>query len=157
PRGPALYAAFFALIFVLAAIATHHMQRSTKGRLVRVQVVSLSAIAALVVIVKIALLSTAVSALVVPVAVLALVPTLALDRPVGLAPGVLGALVVSLLAPFDLGLAILLLVQSATAGLVVAERPKRRWIAALSAGLVATLCTSATYALLTYLTAGRAP
>src|SRR6185436_11390127 len=89
PRGPVLYAAFFAMIFALAAIFTHHMRRSTRGRLVRVQLVSLIVIAVLAVVVKLVLLSTALSALVVPVAVLALVPTLVLDRTVGLATGVL--------------------------------------------------------------------
>jgi putative nucleotidyltransferase with HDIG domain len=157
PRGPVLYAAFFALIFVLAAIFTYHLRRSTRGRLLRVQLVSFLLLAVLAVAVKLVLLSTALSAFVVPVAVLALVPTLVLDRTVGLATGVLAALVVSVLSPFDVGLAILLLVQAATAGLVVAERPKQRWRAALVGGLVATLCTSATYLLLTYLTTGQLP
>jgi putative nucleotidyltransferase with HDIG domain len=157
PRGPVLYLAFFAVTLVLASLFTHHMRRSTKGRLVRVQVVSLAVIAVLAVVVKLGMLSTALSALVVPVAVLAMVPTMALDRIVGLATGVLAALVVSLQAPFDVGLAIMLLVQAATAGLVVSERPKRRWVAALAAGLVTTLCTGATYLLLTYLTTGGAP
>src|SRR5215510_12873153 len=97
PRGPVLTLAFFALSFVLAALFTHHMRRSTKGRLVRVQIVSLAVIAVLTVAVKVVLLSTALSALVVPLAVLAMVPTMVLDRVVGLATGVLAALVVSLL------------------------------------------------------------
>ena len=50
--------------------------------------------------------------LVVPVALFAMVPTLVLDRIVGLATGTLAALVVSLLVPFDVGVAILLLVQA---------------------------------------------
>jgi membrane-associated HD superfamily phosphohydrolase len=157
PHGPVLYLAFFALSLVLAAIFTHHMRRSIKGRLIRVQVVSLAVVAVLAVAVKLVMLGTALSALVVPVAVLAMIPTMALDRTVGLATGVLAALVVSLQAPFDVGLAILLLVQAATAGLVVPERPKRRWVAALGAGLVTTLCTGATYLLLTYLATGGAP
>src|SRR6185503_6862224 len=157
PRGPVLYLALFALVWALGAIFTHHMRRSTRGRLVRVQIVSLAAIAVVAVAAKLVLLSTALSALVVPVAALAIVPTMALDRVVGLATGVLAALAVSLLAPFDVGLAILLLVQAATAGLVVAERPQRRWIAALTAGGAATLCTSATYLVLAYLTTGRPP
>jgi hypothetical protein len=157
PRGAPVYLAFFALTFVLAALCTHHMRRSIKGRLIRVQVVSLAVIAILAVVVKIVLLATALSALVVPIAALAMVPTLALDRIVGLATGVLAALVVSLLAPFDLGLAILLLVQAATAGLVISERMKRRWLAALSAGGAATLCTAASHLLLTFLSAGHAP
>ncbi|HEX7841946.1 MAG TPA: HDIG domain-containing protein, partial [Kofleriaceae bacterium] len=157
PRGPALYLAFFALSFVLAALFTHHMRRSTKGRLIRVQAVSLAVIAMLAVAVKIVLLSTALSALVVPLALLAMVPTMVLDRTVGLATGVLAALVVSLLAPFAIGLALLLLVQAAAAGLVVTEGTRRRWLPALVAGGVTTLCTGATYLLVTYLTTGHAP
>jgi cyclic-di-AMP phosphodiesterase PgpH len=157
PRGPALYLALFALSFVLAAIFSHHLRRSNQGRLVRVQLVSLALIAVIAILAKALMLATALSALVVPVAVLAMIPTLVLDRVVGLATGVLAALVVSLLAPFDVGLAILLLVQAATAGLVIAERPKHRWGPALSAGLVTTLCTGAMYVLLTYLTTGHAP
>ena len=157
PGGTGLYLAFFALSFVLGALFTHHVSRSTKGRLVRVQVVSLATIALLAVAVKIVLLSTALSALVVPIAVLAMVPTMVLDRVVGLATGVLAALVISLQAPFDIGLALLLLVQTAAAGLVIAERPRRRWLAALTAGAVTTLCTAATYLLLTYLIGGHAP
>src|SRR6185503_7811243 len=157
PRGPVFYLALFALVWALAAIFSQHMRRSTRGRLVRVQIVSLAAIAVVAVAAKLVLLSTALSALVVPVAVLAIVPTLALDRVVGLATGVLAALVVSLLAPFDVGLAILLLVQAATAGLAVAERPRRRWVAALTAGVAATLCTSAAYFLLAYLSTGQPP
>jgi hypothetical protein len=84
PRGPVLYLALFALTLVLAAIFTHHMRRSTRGRLVRIQVVSLAVIAVLAVAVKLVMLSTALSALVVPVAVLAMVPTMVLDRIVGL-------------------------------------------------------------------------
>jgi hypothetical protein len=53
------------------------------------------------------------------------------------------ALVVGLLGPFDLGVAVLMLVQASTAGLVVAER-QLRWKSALAASLVA-LFTAATY------------
>ncbi|MBA3457371.1 MAG: HDIG domain-containing protein, partial [Deltaproteobacteria bacterium] len=157
PHGTLPYVAFFLLTFVLAAICTHHMRRSTRGRLVRVQIVSLVAIVLVALAVKIMLLMTSLSVLVVPVAVLALVPTLALDRIVGLATGILAALAVALLGPFDVGVAILLLVQAAVAGLVVAEQPKDRMRAVLTAGAVTTLFTAATYVLLTYLTTGHAP
>ncbi len=157
PRGPLPYVAFFLLTFVLAAIFTHHMRRSTRGRLVRVQVFSLVAIVLVAILVKIMLLLTSLSMLVVPVAVLAIVPTVALDRIVGLATGILAALTVALLGPFDVGVAILLLVQAAVAGLVVAEHPKDRWRAVVTAGAVTTLFTAATYVLLTYLTTGHVP
>jgi putative nucleotidyltransferase with HDIG domain len=157
PTGPLPYAAFFALTLVFATIFAHHMRRSTKGKLVRVQVVSLIAVVLLAGVVKAVLLGTAASVLTVPVALFALVPTLVLDRVVGLATGILAALVISLLGPFDLGVAILMLVQAATAGLVIAERPRHRWKSALFAGLVTTLFTVATYVLLTYLTTGAMP
>ncbi len=154
PHGALPYLAFFVLVLVLGTIFTHHMQRSTLGRLVRVQIVSLVSVALLAATAKIMLLGTAASALVVPVAVMSMVPTMVLDRVVGLATGVLAALLIALLGPFDLGIAILMLVQASTAGLVVAERPRNRWRSALIAGAVTTLLTTATYILLVYLTTG---
>ena len=53
--------------------------------------------------------------------------------------------------------AILLLVQVATAGLVVAEHPKQRLRAILIAGAAATVLTALTYPLLRYLTTGHLP
>ncbi|MDQ3299478.1 MAG: HDIG domain-containing protein [Myxococcota bacterium] len=157
PAGAVPFLAFFVLAFVFAAIFTHHMQRSTKGRLVRVQVVSLVTVAAVAIAVKVLMLTTAMSILVVPVALLAMLPTMVLDRVVGLATGILAALVTSLMIPFDVSVAILLLVQAASAGLVVSERPKDRWRAAITAGAMTTLFTAGTYVLLAYLTTGAFP
>ncbi len=157
PTGALPYVALFLLPLVLAAIFTHHMRRSTRGRLVRVQLVSLATIVAVAIAIKIAMLFTAVSALVVPVALIAFVATMALDRIVGLASGVLLALVVGLLGPFDVGVAVVLLVQAAVAGLVVAEQPKDRVRAVLVAGGITTLCTVGTFVLLSYLTTGALP
>ncbi len=157
PRGPLPYVAFFALVLVFGAIFTHHMRRSTLGRLLRVQAISLISVTLLAITAKVVLLGSAASILIVPVALLAMVPTMVLDRVVGLATGVLAALTLSLIGPFDLGIAILMLVQASTAGLVVAERPRHRWKAALSAGAVTTLLTVGTYVLLSYLTTGKLP
>jgi putative nucleotidyltransferase with HDIG domain len=157
PKGPLPYIAFFMLALVFGTIFAHHMRRSTRGRLVRVQIVSLVSIVLLAGAFKAVLLGSAASHLIVPVALLAMLPTMVLDRVVGLATGILAALVVSLLGPFDLGVAILMLVQAATAGLVVAERPKHRWKSVLFAGAITTLFTVATYVLLTYLTTGAMP
>nr|MDQ3370314.1 HDIG domain-containing protein [Myxococcota bacterium] len=157
PRGALPYVAFLVLTLVFGAIFTHHMRRSNQGRLLRVQVVSLACVAVIAILAKVLMVTTAVSVLVIPVALLAMVPTMVLDRIVGIATGVLAALVVSLMIPFDVSVAILLLVQAATAGLVIAERPKARWRAALMAGGIATLFTAATYLLLTYLTTGTVP
>ncbi|MGE5187101.1 MAG: HDIG domain-containing metalloprotein [Acidobacteriota bacterium] len=157
PHGAVPYVAYFALVLVLAGLFAHHTRRSTYGRLVRTQLVTLGLIAVAAIAVKLVMVTTALSVLVVPVALFAIVPTMALDRVVGLASGTLAALVVSLLVPFDVGLAILLLVQAGTAGLVVPERPKARWRAALAGGALATLLSALTYPLLVYLTTGQLP
>lgn len=157
PHGPIPYVAFLLLVGVLAGLFTHHTRRSTQGRLLRVQLVSLGLIVATAVVVKLVMLTTALSVLVVPVALFAMVPTLVLDRVVGLATGTLAALVIAFLVPFDVGVAVMLMVQAGAAGLMVAERPKRRMRAILIAGGVATLFTAATYPLMLYLSAGALP
>ena len=157
PAGGLPYLLYGLLALALALIATHHLRRSIRGRLVRVQLVGFAAIAVLALVVKVVLLATTVSILAVPVAAFALVPTLTLDRIVGLATGVLAALVVALVGPFDVGVAILLLVQVSVAGLVVAEGPKRRVRHAVYAGACATLATALIYPLYLYLGLGHAP
>jgi cyclic-di-AMP phosphodiesterase PgpH len=157
PHGPLPYVAFLLLVGVLTGLFTHHTRRSTYGRLLRVQLVSLTTIIVLAIAVKAVMLTTSLSVLVVPVALLSMVPTLVLDRVVGLATGTLAALVVALLVPFDVGVAVMLMVQAGAAGLVIAERPKKRLRAVLIAGAAATLFTAATYPLMLYLTTGRFP
>jgi putative nucleotidyltransferase with HDIG domain len=157
PQGPTRVVAFLLLLCVLGGLFSHHMQRSNHGRRLRTQLVNLALIAIAAFVVKAVMLTTAVSVLVVPVALLAMVPTLALDRVVGLATGTLTALVVALLVPFDVGVAVVLLVQVAVSGLVIAERPKHVVRAALIAGAVTTVCSALVYPLLTYLTSGALP
>ena len=157
PHGATPLLAYLLLVGVLGALFTYHMRRSLYGRLVRVQLVSLALIVLTAIVVQAAMLLTGVSVLVVPIALFALVPTLVLDRIVGLATGMLAALVISFVVPFDYGIAILLLVQAAAAGLVVAERPKRRLRSLLVAGTTATVFTAATYPLMVYLSVGRLP
>jgi putative nucleotidyltransferase with HDIG domain len=157
PHGAVPYLAFLLITGVLAGLFAHHTQRSTRGRLLRVQVVNLALIVATAYVVKLLMLTTSLSVLVVPVAVAAMVPTLVLDRVVGLATGTLTALLVSFLVPFDVGVAVMLMVQAGAAGLMIAERPKRQLRTILVAGAVATLFTAATYPLMLYLSAGRLP
>ncbi len=147
PQGPIPYVAFLLIVGVLAGLFTHHTRRSTQGRLLRVQLVSLGLIVATAIVVKLVMLTTALSVLVVPIALFAMVPTLVLDRVVGLATATLAALVVAFLVPFDVGVAVMLMVQAGAAGLLVAERPKHRLRALLVAGGITTLLTAATYPL----------
>ena len=157
PGGIVPYISYFLLAVVLAGLFAHHLRRSSYGRLLRVQLVSLALVLATAAIVKTVMLGTAVSILLVPVALFAMLPTLALDRVVGLATGTLAALVVSLLVPCDVSVIVLLLVQAGTAGLMIAERPKSPWRAALIAGGVSTLFTALTYPLLVYLRTWELP
>ncbi len=157
PHGAIPYLAYLVLAGVFAGLFVYHTRRSNRGRLVRVQLVSLALVLVAAALVKLVMLTTAISILAVPVCVFALVPTLVLDRVVGLATGTLAALVVAMLVPFDLGVAIMLLVQIATAGLVVAERPKHRLTAVIVAGAAATILTGLTYPMLQYLTTGHVP
>src|SRR6185503_9473272 len=98
-HGPTPYIAYFLLVGVLAGLFTHHTRRSTQGRLIRVQLVSLAMLLVFAIVVKVMMLTTQLSVLAIPVALFAMVPTLVVDRVVGLATGTLAALIVSLLVP----------------------------------------------------------
>ncbi|HEY1811530.1 MAG TPA: HDIG domain-containing protein [Kofleriaceae bacterium] len=145
PSGPSPWLAAFAIAALAAAAWSHVVRRSPRGRLVAVQIGSLALVIVACAIVKVAMLVTAVSLLATPVAVLAIVPVVALDRVVGIATGVLAAIAVALMAPFDAGVIAVLLVQAVVAGLVVAERPRRRARAIVVAGGAAVLAVAAAY------------
>jgi cyclic-di-AMP phosphodiesterase PgpH len=157
PRGAAPYLAYFLLCAALVAVYAHHLRTSNRGRLLRVQVVNLVVLVAVAVVTKIALLTTSVSVLAVPVAIAAIIPTLVFDRTVGLATGILSAVVVSLLVPFDVGVAAVLVAQAATAGILVPDSPKRPLRASLLAGLAAAGVAAFIYGVFTYLTTSALP
>src|SRR3569623_2045660 len=157
PHGAMEFLAFAVLVLVLASLFSHHMRRSGYGRLLRVQIVSLAMIAIAAIVVMVAMLTTSASVFVVPLALFAMVPTLALDRVVGLATGTLAALIVALLVPFDVSVAIVLLAQAAVAGLVIDERPKRVLRTVFLAGAATPACAALVYPLLVYFTTGAWP
>lgn len=157
PRGGAPYVAYFLLCAALVAVYAHHMRRTNRGRLLRVQLVHLLSLVVAAVLTKIALLTTAVSVLALPVAIAAIVPTLVFDRIVGLATGVLAAVVISLLVPFDVGVTAVLVAQAATAGLLVPESPKHPLRAAALAGVASAFVSAFIYGTFTYLTKGALP
>jgi putative nucleotidyltransferase with HDIG domain len=157
PRGLFGDLAYFVVVLALAAIYTLHLRRSNRGRFLRTQVVLLGAVLALAVIVKVAMLLTAVSVLAVPVALLALAVAMAVDRDAGVATGVLASLVVGLLVPFDIGVTAILLVQAVTASLLLPDRIKRRWRVGLWAGLASAAAAAIAYGVVHYLTRGSAP
>lgn len=157
PRGPGFAVAYFLLCAALVAVYAHHLRRSNRGRLLRVQMVNLLTLAGVAVVTKIALLTTTFSVLALPVALAAIVPTLVFDRAVGLATGVLSAVVISLLVPFDVGVATVLVAQAATAGLLVPEAPKRPLRSAAIAGLASAGVAAFIYGVFTFLTTGALP
>ncbi|HUQ01441.1 MAG TPA: HDIG domain-containing protein [Kofleriaceae bacterium] len=157
PRGLGGFAAYFAVLFVLAAGVTHHLRRSNRGRLLRVQLVLLGTVAAGAILTKTLLLLWPVSVLAVPVALGAVVPTLVYDRTVGLAGGVLAAVVMSLLVPFDVGVSTVLVVQAVAAAIVIPERARPRMMIAMLAGAMAVAGAVLTYAAFSYLSNGVVP
>lgn len=157
PRPLPAMAAYFVILFALAAIYSHHIRRSNRGRLLRVQLINLGVLAATAITIKILSLTTTMSVLVVPVALAAIVPTLVLDRTVGLATGVLAALVMSLVVPFDLGVATILLAQASVAGLIVPDRQRSPLGAAAMGAAAAAIGAGATYGIYLYISTGVAP
>jgi cyclic-di-AMP phosphodiesterase PgpH len=157
PSTGSALAAYFAILFALAAIYSHHCRRSNRGRLLRVQLVNLGVLAAAAVGVKVLMLLTTVSVLAVPVALAAIIPTLVFDRHVGLATGVLAAIVMSLVVPFDLGVATILLAQASVGGLIVPDRQRAPVRAALLGACAAAIGAALTYGIYVYLSTGAAP
>ena len=157
PSPRSALAAYFVIVFALAAIYAHHCRRSNRGRLLRVQVVNLGVIAAAAIAVKVLMLTTAVSVLVVPVALAAIVPTLVFDRTVGLATGTLAALVMSLVVPFDVGVAMILLAQASVAGLIVPDRQRAPTSAAMTGAVAGAIGAAVTYGIYVFITTGAGP
>lgn len=157
PRGPGAFFAFAAVLFAVAAGVIHHLRRSSHGRLLRVQLVLLGSVAAGAALTKALLLSFPVSVLAVPVALGAVVPALAFDRAVGIAGGVLAAVVMSLLVPFDVGVTTVLLVQAVAAAIALPERPRAQFGLAVGSGATATAAAALTYLAFSYLSTGAVP
>jgi putative nucleotidyltransferase with HDIG domain len=157
PSASARFAAYAAVLFLLAVGVTHQMRRSNRGRLLRVQLVILGTVALGAIVTKGLLLAYPVSVLAVPVALGAMVPTLVFDRTAGLAAGVLSAVTMALLVPFDVGIATVLVVQAVAAAIVLPDRARPRWATAMVAGAVAMLGAALTYLGFFYLSDGVVP
>ncbi len=157
PRGTAPWFAYVAIAMALTLLYTLHLRRNHRGRLLRVQLVHLGLVLGVAVVTKIALLLSPMSVLVIPVSLAAVVPTLVFDRTVGLATGVWASILLSFLVPFDVGVSAVMVVQAATAALLVPERHDRPWRLALGAGIVSAVAAGVTYGAFHYLSSGAAP
>ncbi|MCE9572140.1 MAG: HDIG domain-containing protein, partial [Deltaproteobacteria bacterium] len=157
PHGTAPWFAYLAIAMALTLLYTLHLRRNHRGRLLRVQLVHLGLVLAVAIVTKIALLLSPMSVLVIPVSLAAVVPTLVFDRTVGLATGVWASILLSFLVPFDVGVSAVMVVQAATAALLVPERHDRPWRLALGAGVVSAVAAGVTYGAFHYLSSGSAP
>jgi hypothetical protein len=157
PHGAAPWFAYLAIALALTLLYTLHLRRNHHGRLLRVQLVHLGLVLVVALLTKIGLLLTPMSVLVIPVSLAAVVPTLVFDRTVGLATGVWASILLSFLVPFDVGVSAVMVVQAATAALLVPERHDRPWRLALAAGVVSSGAAALTYGAFHYLSSGSAP
>ena len=149
--------AYFAVALVFAAVYTLQLRRTPQGRLLRTQLVLLGVLLACAVAVKAAMLLSSVSVLAIPVALLAIVTTLAVDRSTGIATGALGGALVGLLVPFDIGITAVLLVQGLTAALLLPDHVRKRWRIILAVGLASSALSVLAYGVVHYLTRGTVP
>jgi len=157
PSGLVAWLAYLAGLFLLALLYTTQLRRSHKGSLLRTQAVTLALLLGMAAILKVGLLLSALSVLLVPVAGAALLATAVVDLAVGLATGLVAALLVGFLVPFDLGTITVLAVQSLVAVLVLGEgnsKKKRRF---LVAGLLSGMAAAAAYAIFYSIATGRPP
>ncbi len=157
PHGVFGDLAYFAVVLAMAAIYTELLRRSTRGRLLRTQLVLLGMLLFTAVAVKAAMMLTSMSVLAVPVALLALATAIAVDRDAGVATGVLASMLVGLLVPFDVGVTAILLIQALTAVLLLPDQIRLRWRTAITAGLAAAVIGAVAYGIVHYLTRGTAP
>lgn len=155
PRGLAGWAGYAGLALVLA-LGYVLAARTRRGGLARAHVVTLGAVVALAAAAQAALLLTTVSNLLMPVAGLALLGAVAVDRRTGVAAGALAAALIALLGPADLGVAAVLGAQALAPVAACREGEKRR-LALVLAGLVGGAAAAAVYAGLHHLSAGALP
>jgi len=147
PSGNAALA-FGGAFFLIGLLYTGYLRRSHRGKWLRTQVVSMGVILFLAVLVKVSLLATAMSVLLVPVAAISLAAAIAVDEYAGLATGLVAAATIGLLVPFDPGAIAVLAAQAAVAVLSLHE--SRRTGAKIVAGLMAGCGAAVTYAVFFY-------
>jgi putative nucleotidyltransferase with HDIG domain len=126
-----------------------------RGNLLRTQLALLGALAGFVVLAKVLLVYSSLSAFYVPIALLAIPVALFLDRQVAFATVVAAALLVGTLVPFDLTLSIVLLVQGFAS--VMAVRSVRRRRQMVVAGVVGGVAAAGMYVAVDFLISGQLP
>jgi putative nucleotidyltransferase with HDIG domain len=138
--------AYAGAFFLLALLYTTYLRRSHRGKLLRTQAVSMALMIAVAIGVKVTMLTTPMSILVVPVAGAAIVATLAVDLYAGLATAFMAAFVIGLLTPFDAGVLAVLAIQAVATVLALGDgRRRSRTLAGAAGGLAAALAYTVFY------------
>lgn len=157
PSGAAAlagYALAFGLVGLVFAAA---LRRSHRSRFLRLQVALFGLAWAGAAAVTVLLVATPASALLIPVAALALVTARLVDANAGFAAGLFAAVIAGALAAFDPGVMLVLAAQACVPVAVLADRRRPCGLALLLAGLAGAAAAAVTYPLLQYLSSGAVP
>ncbi len=153
--GPSLLL-FFGGFVLLGLLYTTHQRRSHRGKLLRTQAVNMALLLAVAAIIKTALLLSAMSVLIVPVAGLALLAAIVVDGTTGLALAMVASAVIGSLVPFDLGTIVVLAAQAGAATLALGERGRTR-LDLTRAGVLGGIAAAVMYALVYFFATGALP
>jgi putative nucleotidyltransferase with HDIG domain len=147
---------YFTILFTITLLYSIHLRGSHRGQLLRTQALTLLLLLGGAFAVKMALLFTSMSVFLVPLAAVALVGRIVVDRSVGLSTALLASVLFGMLVPFDLVVIAVLLVQGMAACLVAGDRRSKNPRLA-GAGLVGGASAALCYIVLCYLTTGHSP
>jgi putative nucleotidyltransferase with HDIG domain len=147
---------YFTILFTITLLYSIHLRGSHRGQLLRTQALTLLLLLGGAFAVKMALLFTSMSVFLVPLAAVALVGRIVVDRSVGLSTALLASVLFGMLVPFDLGVIAVLLLQGMAACLVAGDRRSKNPRLA-GAGLVGGASAALCYIVLCYLTTGHSP
>jgi hypothetical protein len=156
PAPGAALLGYFTILFTVSLLYSIHLRGSHRGQLLRTQALTLLLLVGGAFAMKMALLFTSVSVFLVPLAAVAMVGRIVVDRSVGLSTALLASVLFGMLVPFDLGVIAVLLLQSMTACLVAGDRRSKNARLA-GAGLVGGASAAVCYAVLSHLATGHSP
>ncbi len=150
PTTKSTWLAHFCGLFLLGLLYTLYLRRSHNGRLLRTQVVTLLLLLCVAACIKLALIFTAVSALIAPVAGAAIIAAAVVNLSAGVVTGIAASVVVGLLTPFDLGVLGVLIVQSLISVVLLGDR-HRRGMRTVFVGIAGGIAAAIMYTVIYYL------
>ena len=156
PAPGSALAGYFIILLTVTLLYSLHLRGSHRGQLLRTQAFTMLLLLGGALVLKLTLLFTPMSVFLVPVAAVAMVAAVVVDRAVGLSTALLASMLMGVLVPFDLGVVAVLLLQGATACLLAGDR-KSKNTRLVIAGLAGGAAAAVGYTVLCYLSAGQSP